>query len=68
MLFNLAEFVKLRMKFTRKNYSGGKEYDCDDTVMGGVASLKIVGSADGCEKCSWDNVRKHLTSRSYITG
>ena len=68
MLFNLAEFVKLRMKFTRKNYGDGKEYDCDNTVMGGVASLKIVEFADRCQKCSWDNVRKHLTSSSYITG
>ena len=54
------------MEFTRKNYSDGKEYDCDDTVMGGVASLKIVGFADCCQKCSWDNVRKHLTS-SWFT-
>ena len=37
-------------------------------VMGGVASLKIVGFADRCQKCSWDNVRRHLTSSSYITG
>lgn len=56
------------MKFTRKNYSDGKEYDCNNTVMGGVASLKIVEFADRCQKCSWDNVRKHLTSSSYITG
>lgn len=68
MLFNLAEFVKLRMKFTTKNYSDGREYDCDDTVMGGVASLKIVGFADRCQKCSWDNVWKHLMGSSYITG
>ena len=68
MLFNLAEFVKLSMKFTRKNYSDGKEYDCDNTVMGGVASLKIVEFADRCQKCSWDNVWKHLTGRSHITG
>ena len=40
------------MKFTWKNYSDGKEYDCDNTVMGGVASLKIVEFADRCQKCS----------------
>ena len=57
------------MEFTRKNYIDGKGYDCDDTVTDGRGSfIEIVGFADRCQKCSWDNVRKHLTGRSYITG
>ena len=51
------------MEFTRKNYIDGKGYDCDDTVVGGAASLKIVGFADRCQKCSWDN--RELKQRRF---
>lgn len=37
------------------------------SVMGGVASLKIVGFADRCQECSWDNMRKGPLLHYLIT-